>query len=226
MNNGIYLAMANMMKEVEAIGKDKTNQQQNFKYRGIDQVYNALNPLFAKYDIFTLPKVLNSEREERTNKNGTTLFYSRVTMEYSFCHSDGSYVSCSVIGEGMDSGDKATNKAMAIAHKYALLQTFCIPTEDMPDPDAECHDVKPKQPVQPVQPVQQINAKQWLMSELKKQNIELKSFISFMKWGSKTPEETEKESMKFYKNKALFENQILSYVEWENNNLQQAQGGE
>lgn len=44
----------------------------------------------------------------------------------------------------MDSGDKATNKAMAIAFKYACFQIFCIPTEEMKDPDAECHDVQPK----------------------------------------------------------------------------------
>lgn len=148
MSSLIFEQMAKVMSEVDAIGKDKTNQTQNFKYRGIDQVYNSLNPLLAKHKIFTMPKVLNSEREERTNAKGTTLFYSRVTMEYTFYTTDGSAVACSVIGEGMDSGDKATNKAMAIAHKYALLQTFCIPTEDMPDPDAQCHEVMPKPKVE------------------------------------------------------------------------------
>ncbi len=148
MSSLIFEQMAKVMSEVDAIGKDKTNQTQNFKYRGIDQVYNSLNPLLAKHKIFTMPKVLNSEREERTNAKGTTLFYSRVTMEYTFYTTDGSAVACSVIGEGMDSGDKATNKAMAIAHKYALLQTFCIPTEDMPDPDAQCHEVMPKAKVE------------------------------------------------------------------------------
>ena len=144
MAKGIFEAMAAVMEDVEAIGKDKTNTQQNFKYRGIDQVYNDLHPILAKYKIFTTPKVLASEREERTTTKGGTLFYSRVTMQYTFWTVDGSSVECSVIGEGMDSGDKATNKAMAVAHKYALLQTFCIPTEDMPDPDAQTHDVKPQ----------------------------------------------------------------------------------
>lgn len=148
MSSLIFEQMVKVMSEVDAIGKDKTNQTQNFKYRGIDQVYNSLNPLLAKHKIFTMPNVLNSEREERTNAKGTTLFYSRVTMEYTFYTTDGSAVACSVIGEGMDSGDKATNKAMAIAHKYALLQTFCIPTEDMPDPDAQCHEVMPKAKVE------------------------------------------------------------------------------
>ena len=49
-----------------------------------------------------------------------------------------------MIGEGMDSGDKASNKALAVAFKYACFQVFCIPTEEMKDPDAECHETAPK----------------------------------------------------------------------------------
>lgn len=37
----------------------------------------------------------------------------------------------------MDTGDKASNKAMSSAMKYALCQIFCIPTANMPDPDGE-----------------------------------------------------------------------------------------
>ena len=159
MAKGIFEAMAAVMEDVEAIGKDKTNAQQGFNYRGIDQVYNDLHPILAKYKIFTTPKVLANEREERTTTKGGTLFYSRVTMQYTFWTADGSSVECSVIGEGMDSGDKATNKAMAVAHKYALLQTFCIPTEDMPDPDAQTHEVKAPTPTptptKPVAPLKQ-----------------------------------------------------------------------
>jgi hypothetical protein len=32
---------------------------------------------------------------------------------------------------------------MSIAHKYALVQTFCVPTE-MDDPDAQVHEVGPR----------------------------------------------------------------------------------
>ena len=180
----IFEQMAKVMSEVDAIGKDKTNQQQNFKYRGIDQVYNALNPLLAKHRIFTMPKVLNSEREERTNKNGTVIFYSRVTMEYSFYTTDGSLVTCSVIGEGMDSGDKATNKAMAIAHKYALLQTFCIPTEDMPDPDAQCHEVAPRMKAE--HPATTLFNK--LKSHYKCSDEDVKAMLSFLNITSKDTE--------------------------------------
>lgn len=127
------------MRDVEAIGKNKKNQQQGFSYRGIDDVYNALNPILSKHGVFTAPEVVGIQRESVTNKNGTLLHYSIVTMKHKFYCEDGSMVETVVVGEGMDSGDKATNKAMAIAHKYALFQIFCIPTEDVVDPDAESH---------------------------------------------------------------------------------------
>lgn len=140
----IFKAMSAVMADMEAIGKDARNQQQGFNYRGIDQVYNALHPLLAKHKIFTTPEVLQKDRSERVNNKGTVLAFVSLRIKYTFWCEDGSSVSCVVEGEGMDSGDKASNKAMAIGHKYALLQTFCIPTEDMVDPDSEVHEIAPQ----------------------------------------------------------------------------------
>lgn len=144
MGNGeIYKRMAAVMAKIGAISKDSTNQQQGFKYRSIDSVYNALNPLLAEQGIFTMPEVLDARREERTTPKGTVLMFTCLRMKYTFYAPDGSSVFCIVEGEGMDSGDKSSNKAMAIAHKYALLQAFCVPTEEQKDPDAEVHEVAP-----------------------------------------------------------------------------------
>lgn len=137
----IFEKIPQIMSELDAIGKTKTNTQQGFKYRGIDDFYNVINPLFAKHGIFTVPNVLTQKREERTTKTGGTLVYSILEVMYSFIARDGSAVSAKVIGEGMDSGDKASNKAMAVAHKYALMQVFCVPTEDLVDPDSESHEL-------------------------------------------------------------------------------------
>lgn len=140
----IFESINKVMDEIGAIGKNTKNQQQGFMYRGIDAVMNALNPALVKYKVFVVPEVLEQTREERTNAKGTTLLYSIIKVKYTFYAEDGSSVSAVVIGEGMDSGDKATNKAMSIAFKYACFQVFCIPTEEMVDPDAECHEVKAK----------------------------------------------------------------------------------
>lgn len=140
----IYGLIGQAMQEIGAIGKNSKNQQQGFMYRGIDAVYNALNPVMAKLGLFICPEVLEQTREERVNKNGTTLLYSILKIKYTMYAPDGSNVSCVVIGEGMDSGDKASNKAMSVAMKYAAFQLFMIPTEELVDPDAEVHEVAPK----------------------------------------------------------------------------------
>ena len=93
--------------------------------------------------------LLEQTREERTTSRGNLLIYSVCKVKYTFYAEDGSHVDAVVIGEGMDSGDKATNKAMSIAFKYACFQVFCIPTEEMVDPDSECHEVQPAKKEQP-----------------------------------------------------------------------------
>lgn len=133
----IYETITKIISEVPAIQKNKNNLQQHFKFRGIDDVMNAINPLLAKHKLFIVPRVLEQTREERETKQGGNLIYSICKIQYTFYAEDGTHIEAITIGEGMDSGDKATNKAMAIAMKYALFQVFCIPTEEMIDPDSE-----------------------------------------------------------------------------------------
>ncbi len=133
----IYESITKIMEEVPSIGKNQRNKTQGFMYRGIDDVMNALQPLLAKNKVFIVPEILEQTREERTTSKGGNLIYSICKIKYKFYAEDGSSVEAITIGEGMDSGDKATNKAMAIAMKYALFQVFCIPTDEMKDPDSE-----------------------------------------------------------------------------------------
>ena len=141
----IFQAIPAIMGEINAVGKNKKNLQQGFMYRGIDDVMNAINPALVHHKVFIVPEILEQSREERQTNKGANLIYSICKMRFRFCAEDGSSVEAVTIGEGMDSGDKATNKAMAIAFKYACFQVFCIPTEEIADPDAESHTgVKPK----------------------------------------------------------------------------------
>lgn len=133
----IYQAITSIMEEGYAISKDKRNNTQGFMYRGIDDVMNTFQPLLAKHHIFIVPEVLEQTREERTTSKGATMMYSLLKTKYTFFAEDGTSVSAVVVGEGMDSGDKASNKAMSVAMKYAMFQVFCIPTEEMADPDAD-----------------------------------------------------------------------------------------
>lgn len=156
----IYKAISNTMDAVGVVRKDKKNDQQGFMFRGIDAVMNALQPAMIKNGIFVTPEVLEQTREERTTSKGATLIYSICKVKYTFFADDGSSVTATVIGEGMDSGDKATNKAMSIAFKYACFQVFCIPTEEMKDPDEECHEVAPKRQTPQSTPKPAVNAQE------------------------------------------------------------------
>jgi len=135
MSNGIYKAIANAISEITPIAKNKRNEQQKFYYRGIDDVMNELSPILAKHRIFIYPEVINKEREERASKSGGNIISSILTVKYHFATDDGSEIIATVIGEGMDSGDKSCNKAISAAYKYACLQVFCIPTDDMEEED-------------------------------------------------------------------------------------------
>lgn len=115
---------------------------QGFNFRGIDAVYNALAPLLAKHKLAILPRCTERVCVERTNAKGTALFYVTIKADFDFVGIDGSIHTVSTYGEAMDSGDKATNKAMSAAYKYAAFQAFCIPTEETAiDADSETHEV-------------------------------------------------------------------------------------
>ena len=143
----IYSAICAAMAEIGAVEKNDKNAQQGYKYRGIDAIYNALQPVLIKNHIFVVPEVLEQTREERQTNRGNNLIYSILKVKFTFYADDGSSVSAVVTGEGMDSGDKASNKAMSVAFKYACFEVFCIPTEEMQDPDAETPE--PSKPGKP-----------------------------------------------------------------------------
>lgn len=165
----IYVAINEVMKEIGAVGKNQKNEQQKFMYRGIDAVMNAINPALVNNKVFIVPEILEQTREERQTKSGGALIYSVCKIKFTFYAEDGSHIEAITIGEGMDSGDKATNKAMSIAFKYACFQVFCIPTEEMVNPDAECHEVKPKKEAEKSMTDEEKNAQ--MMEEVGKELI-------------------------------------------------------
>lgn len=133
----IFQKMTSILKETKAITKSEKNQQQGFKFRGIDNVMNDLHELFAKNDVFILQEVQDFTVDARPTAKGGTLFYTRAKIKFRYMTTDGSFVETVNVGEAMDSGDKGMNKAMSIALKYSLLQMFLIPTEEPKDPDRD-----------------------------------------------------------------------------------------
>jgi hypothetical protein len=152
----IYRAIVAIMRAVEPIAKSQKNTEQKYNFRGIDQVYNAVHPHFAEHGVFSTSTIIKAEHKEGSSKKGTSYVHAILTMQYTFWAEDGSSVSTEVVGEGMDySGDKASNKAMSAADKYAILQLLKIPTASVdsdglpvehpnPAPDANAKTAQPR----------------------------------------------------------------------------------
>lgn len=140
----IFIKIPLIMSKVWIIWKDRKNDQQWYKFRWIDDMYNALNQHLSDEKVFFTSEILSSSREERTTKSWWVLTYSIITMKFTAYAEDWSNVSSTTVGEAMDSWDKSMNKAMSTAYKYALMQIFCIPTEDEKDTEVNTHEVAPK----------------------------------------------------------------------------------
>ena len=139
----------------EGIAKDQFNQGQKFKFRGIDDLYNALGPIMAREGLVCIPRALSREFEilESTNDSGAKkrTLHTVMLMEYRLVSShDGSEAIVCMYGEAADAGDKGTSKAASMAYKSAMFQAFCIPVEGTDDADADSHDLANSAPAKKV----------------------------------------------------------------------------
>lgn len=133
-------AITAVMADVRAVGKDGVNQQQNFNFRGVDAVVNALSPVMRKHGLTVRPSgVIHKEHQGFTSKSGALGISTRLIVEYTFTGPEGDELKSVVASEANDYGDKSTAKAMSVAFRTCLLQAFALPTTET-DPDAESYD--------------------------------------------------------------------------------------
>lgn len=139
----IYEAINAIMSAIEPIAKNKVNPQQNYKFRGVDDVYAVLSPMLTANKVVIIPNVTRHSLEQFTTSKGGVIFRAIVDVEYTIASAeDGSIIKVVVTGEGMDSGDKATPKALSGAYKYMAFQLFCIPVDTGDDAEKEDHSIK------------------------------------------------------------------------------------
>lgn len=144
----VYQAINAVQTELAKTGISKTsrnNQGSGYNFRGIDDIYNHLSSIMAAHGLCIIPRMLSRSCETHTSKNGGTLFYVVIEAEFDLVSAeDGSKHIARTFGEAMDTGDKATNKAMSAAYKYMAFQTFAIPTQGDNDADSQTHEVGSK----------------------------------------------------------------------------------
>lgn len=135
----IYAALAAVMADCDHVSKRDRNTHQNFMFRGIDAVVNAVGPVLRKHKVIVVPDVESVTYDIVQTSTGKPATACRVVVAYRFIAVDGSEVVAKAAGEAWDSGDKATPKAMSVAFRTALLQALALPTDE-PDPDASTYE--------------------------------------------------------------------------------------
>lgn len=142
----IYPAMGKIMSEISAIGKNKTvTQGMQFKYRGIDDMYNELHGLFKKHQVIIVPEtcdhsldVINTVKENKYGKKESTTRHHLTVEKYHFVSCvDGSSITTTVKSEAACNADKGLAKSQSAGLKYMLLRMFLIPTEELKDIDPD-----------------------------------------------------------------------------------------
>jgi hypothetical protein len=151
----IYQRISDALLDSDSISKSKKNQQQGYSFRGIDDVYNTLHIVLGKHKIFTTSEIIDKDRIEWDTKSGGRMTEYILQIRWKFYTTDGSFVISETVGQAMDSGDKAANKAMSAAHKYAFLQIFAIPT--VGDNDTENSSPEPSRRADASPPAQSLS---------------------------------------------------------------------
>lgn len=138
--------MLAVMQDVGAVRKGEKNAAQGFNFRGIDSVVNAVAPALKKNGVLVVPALQSVDYSQvEVGKNRTPMLQCRVIVQYVFAAEDGTTLAATVAAEALDSGDKATAKAMSVAFRTALLQALCLPTDE-PDPDHDIYERAPELP--------------------------------------------------------------------------------
>lgn len=148
----IFKQISLIVQDVAAVPKDKSGTGINYKFRGVDDLMNALNPLFGKHGVVLSSTILSSEVsyfevfkfDKEGNEIKTKWTSVFLKMKYSLFAEDGSSVCFETIGEGRDNSDKAHNKAMSAALKYFLMHSFLVPTKDVDESDSETPEIETK----------------------------------------------------------------------------------
>jgi hypothetical protein len=136
----VHEAILEVMRAIPAVPKDDRNVTQNFSFRGVDAVMNAVGPKLREHGVLVLPQVQEHHAEGVVvGRNATQMRSVVLLVRYVFIGPEGDKLEVEVPGEAMDAGDKAYSKAMSVALRTALLQALSLPTDEK-DPDEDTYE--------------------------------------------------------------------------------------
>lgn len=166
MSKNIFQKMAEITNELGTVSKNlNVEVSKTASYKAVSEVdiLNAVKPLEYKHGVYSYPHETNIINQEivttKTQYGDRDNYFIRLERIYRFVNVEDpkDYIEVKSYGDGIDTGDKATGKAMTYADKYALMKAYKISTGD--DPDKEASDESPKHQSKP-QPISKATDKQ------------------------------------------------------------------
>lgn len=146
MENNIYKRMLAIQSELATVAKNltvSTGAKSSYRAVGEKDILDAVKPLEQKYGVYSYPvdrDIVDSGEMEKQGSNGysTISRYLRIRTVYRFVNIDNpdDHIDILSYADGIDSGDKATGKAMTYCDKYALMKAYKISTGEDPDQKA------------------------------------------------------------------------------------------
>lgn len=146
MENNIYKRMLAIQSDLATVAKNltvSTGGKSSYRAVGEKDILDAVKPLEQKYGVYSYPvdrDIVDSGEMEKQGSNGysTISRYLRIRTVYRFVNIDNPDEHLDILSyaDGIDSGDKATGKAMTYCDKYALMKAYKISTGEDPDQKA------------------------------------------------------------------------------------------
>jgi hypothetical protein len=134
----VQVAVARLMRDLGVIAKRDRFDGGNagrYDFRGVDRVVNAVAPLLRKHGVIVIPDLASIEYRDVVRTGGGRSHECVVQMRYHWVGPKGDELVACAAGESLDTSDKGTAKAQAVAWRVCLIQMLAIPTGD-PDPDS------------------------------------------------------------------------------------------
>ena len=138
----VYEKILNVMNEVGYLNKDgfvETGKGKGYKALTDEKVLTAIRPVMVKHRLIMLPISMDHRRADEKVKdyqgNEKTNRITDVDMTFRIINVDDpkDYVDVVSSGTGVDTQDKGIGKSMTYAKKYALLNSFLIPSGEDTD---------------------------------------------------------------------------------------------
>ena len=128
----------NVMTKIGPIIKDKTNEEKGFDYASLAAIIMKAREAMIEEKIIMIPL-----KTEQIVQRGNDIVISMIYRFYDSEPNDegkNEYLDVNIPGEGFSQEGWAVYKALSGAYKYAITQTFAIPTIDDAEKDKYSND--------------------------------------------------------------------------------------